>query len=87
MPLYDFECKECGKITEKYAKMEEITGFCDCGGEQKRLITTSSYAIGDLEPYLDHHIGREPVWIKSKQHRKEVMKKEKTGEAYGKGWI
>lgn len=87
MPLYDFQCKECSKVVEKYAKIEEETQECDCGGEMKRLITTSFSAHGDIDPYLDENIGREPVWIKSKKHRRQVMKREGVYESYGKRWI
>lgn len=87
MPLYDYECKTCKNVEEHYAKISEITRECGCGGEMKRLITTNFSAVSDLEPYLDPHIGKEPVWITSRKHRQQVMKREGVYELVGKGWI
>ena len=89
MPLYDFRCdsKKCGKVVESYAKMDETTKKCDCGAQMTRLITTRFTPISDLEPYLDPHIGKEPRWIKSRQHREKVMREEGVYEASGKGWV
>ena len=45
MPLYDFECPECGKVREVQCKVdgEVICDSCYCGREQvvemKRIIT------------------------------------------------
>lgn len=73
MPIYDFECR-CGKVSEHYAKIDEKELPCECGKMMKRLITTRYNVHPDFEPYLDEHIGTEPVWVKSKQHRKQLMK-------------
>lgn len=87
MPIYDFRCKKCEQVKEYHAKIEEKEKTCECGGDMVRLITTNVMVSGDLEPYLDWHIGKEPVYIKSKKHRQAVMKREGVSEAYGKGWI
>ena len=86
--IYDYQCLKCGEITEAIRSVDERNNCpeCEvCGGETKKII--SAYNVhGDLEPYLDEHIGREPVWIKSRKHREKVMKEEGVSEAYGKGW-
>lgn len=87
MPLYDYKCEECDKIQEHYKKIADSTHKCECGGIQNRTLTTQFYAQSDIEPYLDPHIGKEPMWIKSRQHRREVMKSQKVYELVGKGWI
>jgi putative FmdB family regulatory protein len=90
MPIYDFKCQKCDQVSEYYAKISETERACEepgCHGEMKRLITTNVSVAGDIQPYLDPHIGSKPVYIKSKQHRREVMRKEGVYESYGKGWI
>jgi hypothetical protein len=39
--------------------------------------------VGDLEPYYDDNL---ETGIKSKQHRKEVMRERGVYEKFGKGW-
>jgi putative FmdB family regulatory protein len=88
MPIYDYKCAACGDIKERYAKVSQTALPCpSCGAETQRLLTTRYSVHADLEPYWDPHIGREPVYIKSKQHRREVMKREGTSEIVGKGWV
>ncbi len=44
MPIYEYKCKECGKITEKLTtRMEKDTENCNyCDGTSKRVISQSS---------------------------------------------
>lgn len=39
MPLYDFECRVCGRVFEAMAGMEEGNAVCACGGTAKRLVS------------------------------------------------
>ena len=85
MPLYDYEC-ECGKITERFGKINETNILCECGKQANRIISRPS-VICDLEPYLEENICDKPIWIKSKKHRKQLMKENGVAELVGKGWI
>jgi putative FmdB family regulatory protein len=44
MPLYEYECTQCGKHTEKIQKFSdaEITACPHCGGKLERVITAPS---------------------------------------------
>jgi putative FmdB family regulatory protein len=44
MPLYEYECTQCGKHTEKIQKFSdtEITVCPTCGGKLERVITAPS---------------------------------------------
>jgi putative FmdB family regulatory protein len=44
MPLYEYECAQCGKHTEKIQKFSdaEITVCPHCGGKLERVITAPS---------------------------------------------
>ena len=87
MPVYDFRCKTCNKTHEYIAKFEERQKTCECGGEMDRLITTRYAVIGDIEPYIDEHIGEKPVVVKSRKHRQQLMRENGVYEKFGKGWL
>lgn len=84
MPLYEYKCS-CGYTGEHWNKMDEYEPCPTCKTPMQRVLGGYK-VISDLEPYLDPHIGPEPTWVKSKQHRKELMKKFGVSEIYGKGW-
>lgn len=83
MPLYDWKC-ECGRVEDEFRRMAErnVPKVCQCGRAMERIIT-SYHAIGDVDPYYDDNL---ESWVKSKQHRKEVMRDKGVSEYYGKGW-
>ena len=41
MPLYEYECRKCGKTLEKIQKFSDkpLTKCPDCGGRLERLIS------------------------------------------------
>lgn len=87
MPLYDYECQTCGKRDTAIKPIAERNkGPACCGGAMKKIIT-AYWVHPDFEPYLDENLHSEPVWVKSKQHRKELMNEYNVYEKYGKGWM
>ncbi len=47
MPIYEYKCTECGNETEVLQKMSDdpITTCESCGGELKKLITSTSFVL------------------------------------------
>ena len=46
--LYEYKCKNCKKIIEKFVKMEnrDISFNCpDCQGKMKRILSSCSFVI------------------------------------------
>lgn len=85
MPLYDYKC-ECGeRKNDMHTGINEYP-MCSCGKIMHRVFS-KQYVVNDVQPYLDHHIGAEPTWIKSKQHRAQVMKQNGLCEKFGEKWI
>jgi hypothetical protein len=87
--IYDVKCKKCGEkqeIVRTVADRDKDLPVC-CGETTRRIISLKQNIVPDLEPYVEENLGEKPVYIKSKQHRKEVMRKEGVYEKYGKGWI
>lgn len=53
MPLYDFECADCGRITETFAGLEETVIVCVCGRPTRRIISISGQYLGNQDaPWL-----------------------------------
>ena len=87
MPYYDFKCEQCGKVEEKFLAIRDLDRIrpkC-CNHDMKHII--GNYAvIPDLKPYWDENMSCKPVYVKSKKHRKQLMKEHGVYEIYGKGW-
>ena len=41
---------------------------------EKRVPDAKIYIIPDIEPYVDENVGQRPVWVKSRQHRTQLLK-------------
>lgn len=90
MIVHDFECQDCGVISEAYiTTMKHIptTGICpDCGGKTKRIISMSYTApidspwIGSVLEVVDKH-SNEPHCKEFLRHpTRDNYKKWMTGE-------
>ncbi|MHC1713532.1 MAG: zinc ribbon domain-containing protein [Solidesulfovibrio sp.] len=49
MPLYDFECRECGRFFEALAAMDADDGRCACGAAARRLVSVGSAYRDDAD--------------------------------------
>lgn len=76
--IYEYRCQQCEHITEAIRTVAERynSPLCEkCGCQTSKIVSTGTAVHGDIKPYLDEHIGNgEPVHVKSKQHRKQLMK-------------
>lgn len=83
MPLYEWKC-ECGETDDEFRRVSERNApkVCKCGKGMERVITGYK-TIGDVEPYYDDNL---ESWVKSRKHRKQIMREKGVYEAYGKGW-
>ena len=85
MPLYEYRCLDCSELQEEYRSVadRDKTPDCNiCGGITKKII--SGYRVhGDFDPYYDENL---ETYVRSKQHRKHVMKAQGLEEHYGQNW-
>jgi len=54
LPLYEFQCERCGKITEKLYRMSDssMPYKCDCGATAKKIISRLGIVrVGDGKLY------------------------------------
>jgi putative FmdB family regulatory protein len=85
VPLYDYLCSDCGTIEDVWAGIEESNLNCPlCQGIMSRLISPCNIKC-DLTPYFDENLAdpkKAPhgQWVKSRQHRKKLMKEQGLAE-------
>lgn len=84
MPLYEYECERCDKQKDEFRSIADRNApiTCECGGSMKKIIA-GYRVIGDLEPYYDDNL---QAHIRSKQHRKQVMREQGVSEKFGTNW-
>ena len=85
MPNYDFSCEACGKREELFMKIAEYKKPECCGQPMKQIL--NYHVVGDLEPYFDENLSEQPVYVRSKKHRKQLMREAGVTEKFGKGWV
>lgn len=85
MPNYDFRCESCQKQEEVFMRIADYKAPECCGKKMNQVLGNYS-VVKDVDPYLDENIADKPVWVKSKQHRKQLMKEHGVYEKFGKGW-
>lgn len=46
MPIYEYKCQRCGRLSEVFQKSsDEPLSECTCGGELKKLISLNSFHL------------------------------------------
>jgi putative FmdB family regulatory protein len=46
MPIYEFECKECGNASQQFQSYTDAFPTCeDCKKEMKKLISKTSFSL------------------------------------------
>ena len=78
MPIYDYNCPSCGVQEDIWAGVDQEEVPCPkCGIHMDRLLSATR-SNPDWEPYYDENLCKlgsaEGHYVKSRQHRKELMK-------------
>ena len=47
MPIYDFKCRECGRVSEMFLRSanDQVVRCPDCGSQNMERLITASYMI------------------------------------------
>lgn len=77
MPLYDLKCTRCEHEFEAYSKINEREEVrcLKCKGACEVLITKSPPHRDWFRPHWNENIDYEPVYVRSKQHLKDLCLK------------
>ncbi len=76
MPIYEYECKKCGKHFEFWQKItEEPIKVCpECGGELMKLISESGFILKGTGWYVTDYARKEKEKKEKKQEKKSESK-------------
>ncbi|MBN1881425.1 MAG: zinc ribbon domain-containing protein [Deltaproteobacteria bacterium] len=60
MPIYEYECQQCGEVTEVMQRITEdpLTTCEICGGPIKRLISNTSFVLKGTGWYATDYAGK-----------------------------
>ncbi len=60
MPIYEYACTECGKVTEAWQKFSDapLTECEACGGKLKKLISQNSFHLKGSGWYVTDYAGK-----------------------------
>lgn len=83
MPLYTYECS-CGKSADEFRSVAERNNAPLCCGKPMQKQLGGHRVVPDVVPYFDDNL---ESYVKSKQHRKQLMREQGVYEKYGKGWM
>lgn len=85
MPLYTYQCEKCERTQDEFRSIADRNAplSCTCNGSMKKIIGGHA-VVPDVEPYFDDNL---EAYVKSKQHRRALMRERGVDEKIGKGWI
>ena len=73
MPLYDYECKKCGKQEKDvFHKMNELGPVCCAEPMQKDLGTCNKKDW--FRAHWNENLGDKPIYVESKDHYRKLCK-------------
>ena len=60
MPIHEFKCKSCNKVSEKIVGMNTDIVKCYCGGIAKKIISSGSFILKGGGWYADGYSKEKP---------------------------
>lgn len=88
MPIYSYECEDCGRKTDHFFAIDEkpdSVQCSECSGEAKSIITVSSARV-EWGAYWDDNLGDVPILVEGRSHRKKLMKERGLIDQYKSNW-
>ena len=78
MPIYEYECQQCGKRTELLQRFDDapLAACPDCGGEVKKLISSPAFQFKGSGWYVTDYAGKKSAG----EPKPETKAEGKTGE-------
>lgn len=69
MPIYEYECKSCGQITEAIQKMSDkpLRKCPNCGGKVGKLMSMNTFHLKGSGWYVTDYAGKNASTAKSSE--------------------
>jgi putative FmdB family regulatory protein len=77
MPIYEYKCSKCGRITEVWQKLSDPPlNTCEaCGGSVKKIISHNTFHLKGTGWYVTDYASK-GTGPKKKEHKKASTKEE-----------
>jgi len=77
MPLYEYECAQCGDLTEALQKFSDkpLTRCKNCDGKLHKLISHSSFHLKGSGWYVTDYVGKKDSATKTAKKKKDAPSK------------
>lgn len=77
MPIYEYRCRECGHLTEKWQKFSDpaLTACEKCGGAVTKIISQTSFHLKGSGWYVTDYASRSSEKKPAKKEEKEKTNK------------
>jgi len=87
MPLYEYQCLNCGKKTEVIQRFEDapLAACPSCGGEVKKLISSPAFQFKGTGWYVTDYAGKKGGGGPESKPKSEGKSDGDKGEKSGKG--
>jgi len=81
MPIYEYECQNCGNIVEHWQKISDPPlETCEaCGGKMKKLISQSTFHLKGSGWYVTDYAGKKSDSKPQKSESKSASKSSSSG--------
>ena len=83
MPIYEYQCEQCGKVEEALQKFSDkpLSKCRDCSGKLHKLISQSAFHLKGTGWYVTDYAGKKSQDKKTDGSDKPAKKKSKTKKA------
>lgn len=78
MPIYEYECRQCGKRSELLQRMDDppMAACPECGGEVRKMISAPAVQFKGSGWYVTDYAGKKGGGSSSKAETKSESKSE-----------
>ena len=78
MPIYEYECTKCGKVTEAMQKFSDppLSECCECHGGLRKLVSMSTFHLKGSGWYTTDYAGKSQNTGNTKSESSDTEKKE-----------
>ncbi|MCK8603127.1 FmdB family zinc ribbon protein [Desulfoferrobacter suflitae] len=78
MPIYEYECTKCGKVTEAMQKFSDppLVECCECRGGLRKLVSMSTFHLKGSGWYTTDYAGKNQSTSSSKTESTATEKAE-----------
>ena len=75
MPIYDYSCKNCGNVFERFAKIGEKVGPCPLCSSEDITLVPSVFRAKAWNPQFVRDIQDKPIFVRNRNELRDSINK------------